>query len=115
MAQINPVAIFTFTYKLRSDTTDQSSEAGVLHLRGKSADPHEFTQEQRDFYNTNGYVILPDVLTAEEASSLLNDARDVMTRVSKGSDRIVNHDISISGGKPPLTIGRVITTFETGQ
>lgn len=82
MAQINPIAIFIFTYKLRSDITDQSSEAGVLHLRSQSADPYEFMQEQRDFYNTNGYVILPDVLTAEEASSLLTSARDVMTCVS---------------------------------
>lgn len=115
MAQINPVAKVTFTHKSGSDTTDPSSEAGVLHLRGKSADPHEFTQEHRDFYNTNGYVILPEILTADEASSLLNDARDVMARISKGSDGIMTHDISTSGGKPPSPIGRVLATFETGQ
>lgn len=84
-------------------------------MRGKSADPQELTQEQRDFYNRNGYLIIPHVLTAEEATSLLNDARDAMKRISKGGNGITRHDVSANGGRRPSPIGRVLATFETGQ
>lgn len=84
-------------------------------MRGKSADPQDLTQEQCDFYNRNGYLILPHVLTEEEATSLLKDARDVMKRISKGGDGITRHNVPTSGGKRPSPIGRVLATFETGQ
>lgn len=84
-----------------------------LYLHGKSADPQNLTQGQRKFFNRNGYLILPHVFTAVEATSLLKDACDVMKRISKGGDGITRHDVSASGGMRPSPIG--LATFESGQ
>lgn len=60
-------------------------------------------------------LIIPHVLTAEETTSLLNDARNVMKRISKGGKGITRHDVYANGGRRLSPIGRVLATFETGQ
>lgn len=59
-------------------------------------------------------MLLP-LFYMKEATSLLNDARHVMERISKAGKGITRHDVSANGGRPPLSIGRVLATFETGQ
>lgn len=72
------------------------------------------SQAQCESYNKNGYLILPDALTVDQATELLGDARDVMKRISEGGEGIIRHDISGSGAKKLSPIGRVLATFEPG-
>lgn len=66
-------------------------------------------------YNRNGYLVLPDALTAAEAAGLLEEVRHVMKRISEGGKGITRHDVSGSGVKGLSPVGRVLATFEPGQ
>lgn len=93
----------------------QASNAGTIRLRAENIDTTVLTRAQREFYNENGYLVLPDALTAKQAVESLEEARSVMKRISEGGEGIKRYDASSGGGEMPSPIGRVLATFETGQ
>ena len=94
---------------------NHSLNAVVAQLRAAQK-PHlqGLTKAQCGFYNTNGYLVLPDALAANEAAMLLEEARHVMEGIATGGDGIIQHVLS-GTTKKPSPIGRVLATFETGQ
>ncbi|KAL9106365.1 MAG: hypothetical protein Q9187_008568 [Circinaria calcarea] len=93
----------------------QSLEAGTIRLRAESPNVQGLTAAQCEVYNRNGYLVLPDALTAAEAAGLLEEARHVMKRISEGGKGFTRHDVSGSGVKGLSPVGRVLATFESGQ
>lgn len=73
-----------------------------------------FVKVQRDFFNTNGYLVLLNVLAGDEAATLLEEARDVMKAIATGGEGVIRHVLSDTLERPS-PIGRVLATFETGQ
>lgn len=93
----------------------QASNAGTIRLRAETTDPTILTQAQREFYNENGYLVLPNALTAKQAAESLEEARSVMKCISEGGEGIIRHEASSGEEEMPSPIGRVLATFETGQ
>ncbi|KAL8965908.1 MAG: hypothetical protein Q9183_003623 [Haloplaca sp. 2 TL-2023] len=110
------VGVFAHTTEIDHvhDMTKTSDGFGTLHLRGESL-PRPLTREQCDYYKTNGYLIIPNATTTEEATKLGNTAHDVMMRVFEGGEGIIRHDISENDGNALSPIGRIIATFEPGS
>ncbi|KAL9002913.1 MAG: hypothetical protein Q9188_004186 [Gyalolechia gomerana] len=94
--------------------TNEVNGLGVLRLRGESQ-PGVLTQAQCESYKTDGYLVIPDAITSDNANGLLNEAHSVMKRVSQGGEGIIRHDISGDGENVPSPIGRILATFEPGD
>ncbi|KAI4281010.1 MAG: hypothetical protein L6R38_004004 [Xanthoria sp. 2 TBL-2021] len=90
------------------------TDGGTLHLRGEDLLRGILTQAQRESYNKDGYIILPGAFDDSQGTNLLEEARNVIKRISTGGEGITRHDMSGSGGakKRPSPIGRVLATFE---
>lgn len=86
---------------------------GVLHLRGDFLNL-ELTPAQCTAYKTDGYLVIPDAITSDEADKLLNEAHHLMKRVSEGGEGIIRHTVSAKGEDVPSPIGRILATFEPG-
>ncbi|MCJ1248639.1 hypothetical protein MMC30_005857 [Trapelia coarctata] len=91
---------------------EQPLKAGVLYLRAESPAPKALTQAQCDFYTKNGYLVLPNAISADEATKLLQEAHNVMDRISRGGEDITRHDTS-NGDELPTPHGRILATFES--
>ena len=77
--------------------------------------PQALSRAQRQFYAKNGYLILPDALTAKEASILLVDAQDIVADISRsgeGYPRCQSLDVEL---ETPSPVGRILARYETGQ
>ncbi|MCJ1267763.1 hypothetical protein MMC22_007649 [Lobaria immixta] len=70
------------------------------------------TKVQRHSFNTNGYLVLSNILAGDEATALLEEARDVMRAISTGGEGVIRHVLSDTMERPS-PIGRVLATFET--
>lgn len=54
-----------------------------------SADrPYDLTPEQRQFFDTNGYLMLPDLLQAEEVKELQQWAQDTKDWPNKAGEHM---------------------------
>ncbi|KAI4173151.1 MAG: hypothetical protein LQ343_003078 [Gyalolechia ehrenbergii] len=62
----------------------------------------------------DGYLVIPDAISSDNANGLLNEAHNLMKRVSEGGEGIIRHDISGDGENVPSPIGRILATFEPG-
>ena len=91
-----------------------SNDLGILRLRGESL-PRPLRQEQCKYYKTNGYLVIPNAISSEEANELLDTTQNVLQRVYEGGEGIIRHDISGDGANVPSPVGRIIATFEPGQ
>ncbi|KAL8794976.1 MAG: hypothetical protein Q9195_002558 [Heterodermia aff. obscurata] len=91
------------------------TESGALHLRGEDANPRILTHAQCESYDKNGYLVLPDVMSVEEASRLLDKSHRVMKQISSGGEGVKRHDMSTVGAKRPSPVGRILATFEPGD
>lgn len=109
--QLLPISLTELIFKKAA----QSFIAGVIRIRAEDPDPAVLSRAQCEFYNKNGYIVLPNALAADEATELLDEARNVMTRISEDSQGIIRHNASSSGDETPFLIGRVLATFEFGQ
>lgn len=92
------------------------TDGGILRLRGEDLPRGVLTQAQRESYNKDGYIILPGAFDDSQGTNLLEEARNVIKRISTGGEGITRHDMSGSDGpkKRPSPIGRVLATFEPG-
>ena len=93
----------------------QAYNAGTIRLCAETTVPTVLTQAQREFYNENGYLVLPNALTAKLAAESLEEVCGVMKCISEGGEGVIRHDASSGEGEIPSPIGRVLVTFETGQ
>ncbi|KAL8950200.1 MAG: hypothetical protein Q9222_003747 [Ikaeria aurantiellina] len=107
--------------KMQNDTVyyhgavvDGSNDFSVLRLRGEIRS-QVLSEAQCKSYATDGYLVIPDAITNDEATKLLNVAHTVMKRVSEGGEGITRHEISGDGAETPSPIGRVLATFEPGD
>lgn len=109
------IAIFICAKLFELDETNRSLNAGVTLLHAVHKPQLQgLTKEQRDFFNTNGYLALSNVLASSEATTLLEEARHVMRAIATGGEGIIRHVLSDTLERPS-PIGRVLATFETGQ
>lgn len=44
--------------------------------------PHILTQEQLDFWNENGYLLIPDALPREQVNELLQESKKMLNEFS---------------------------------
>ncbi|KAL8770613.1 MAG: hypothetical protein Q9209_003681 [Squamulea sp. 1 TL-2023] len=88
------------------------TDGGTIRLRGDDQPRGLLMEAQRESYNKDGYIILPGAITDSQAADLLEEAQNVIKRISTGGEGITRHDMSISGAKRPSPIGRVLATFE---
>ncbi|KAL8707957.1 MAG: hypothetical protein Q9220_007100 [cf. Caloplaca sp. 1 TL-2023] len=102
------------TTEVKQSTTDVVNDLGVLRLRGESR-AQGLSEAQCKSYATDGYLIIPDAITTDEATNLLNLAHNIMDRVSKGGEGIIRHDVSGDEANTLSPIGRVLATFEPGS
>ena len=85
-------------------------------MRPNSQHPRGLTRAQCESYNKDGYLVLPDAFPADQPTELLEEAYDVMKRVTQGGEGVTRHDLSGSVVEErPSPIGRVLATFEPGQ
>ena len=84
-------------------------------MRGEDANHRILTQAQCESYEKNGYLILPDVMSAEEAREFLDKSHQVMKRISQGGEGVKRHDMSTVSAKRPSPVGRILATFEPGR
>lgn len=97
-----------------SGENDPSSKAGIIRLLATQEQPLQgLTAAQCDSYNKNGYLVLPDVLTHNEAIDYLKEVHSVMRNIATGGEGIILHDMS-SKTNNASPIGRVLATFEGG-
>lgn len=86
----------------------------MIRLRGEGGRLQSLTPEHFESYQKNGYLVLPDALTDSQADNLLDEACNLIKRVSEGGKGITRHDIP-SGAKRMSPVGRILATFEPGQ
>lgn len=91
------------------------TDRGTIRLRGDDRPRGFLTEAQRESYHKDGYIVLPGAITESQATNLLEEAQNVIKRISTGGEGITRHDMSNSGTKRPSPIGRVLATFEPGQ
>lgn len=115
ISRIKHIAIQTSADVFESHNVDEATELGVLRLHSEGAHPQGLTQAQRETFDSKGYLVLPDVLTVDQATALLNESRDIMKRIAEGGKGIIRHDVSDPGAEGPSPIGRVLATFEPGK
>ncbi|KAL8968235.1 MAG: hypothetical protein Q9197_004987 [Variospora fuerteventurae] len=101
------------TTEINNAQANGSTRVGVLHLRGDCLNP-ELTPAQCTAYKTDGYLVIPEAITSDEADKLLNEAHHLMKRVSEGGEGIIRHSVSTNGEDVPSPIGRILATFEPG-
>ncbi|KAL8980337.1 MAG: hypothetical protein Q9177_005911, partial [Variospora cf. flavescens] len=99
------------TTEINNPQANGSNGLGVLHLRGDCLNL-ELTPAQCTAYKTDGYLVIPDAITSDEADKLLNEAHHLMKRVSEGGEGIIRHTVSAKGEDVPSPIGRILATFE---
>ncbi|KAI4235479.1 MAG: hypothetical protein LQ349_003147 [Xanthoria aureola] len=90
------------------------NDFGILHLQGEHL-PRPLTQEQCNSYKKNGYLVISNASTSQEATNLLDTTYNVMKRVSEGGEGITRHEIIGDGANAPSPVGRIIATFEPGD
>ena len=71
------------------------------------------SKSQVEVFNTDGYLVIPGVLTASECGALHDEAQKVIQNVMEGGKGITMQ--GGSGVEQMLPIGRVLATFETGK
>ncbi|KAL9640692.1 MAG: hypothetical protein Q9204_000603 [Flavoplaca sp. TL-2023a] len=91
-----------------------SNDFGILRLQGENL-PRPLTQEQCNSYKTNGYLVVSNAITSEEATNVLDTTHNVMKRVSEGGEGIIRHEIMGDDANAPSPIGRILATFEPGD
>ncbi|KAL8673983.1 MAG: hypothetical protein Q9168_001626 [Polycauliona sp. 1 TL-2023] len=92
---------------------DNVTDGGRLRLRGEDLPRGVLTQAQRESYHKDGYIVLPHAFDESQGAAVLEEARNVIKRISTGGAGITRHDMSgNSGAKRPSPIGRVLATFE---
>ena len=84
----------------------------IIRLRGEDPSRKGLTPAQCRFYKDNGYLVLPDTLTPEEAATLLDEAHDTMKHIAAGGDGVIMHNTSGREDKLPSPVGRILATFE---
>ncbi|KAI4229277.1 MAG: hypothetical protein L6R36_001025 [Xanthoria steineri] len=100
--------------QLNSRGVHNVTDGGTLRLRGEDLPRGVLTRAQRESYNKDGYIILPGAFDDSQGTTLLEEVRNVIKRISTGGEGITRHDMSGSDGpkKRPSPIGRVLATFE---
>ncbi|KAL8994345.1 MAG: hypothetical protein Q9169_005652 [Polycauliona sp. 2 TL-2023] len=89
------------------------TDGGTLHLIGEDLPRGVLTQAQSESYKKDGYIILPGAFDDSQGTDLLEEARNVIQRISTGGEGITRHDMSGNSGAKRLSpIGRVLATFE---
>ncbi|KAL8734983.1 MAG: hypothetical protein Q9166_001108 [cf. Caloplaca sp. 2 TL-2023] len=94
---------------------EQANLPPTIRLRGLDRPAPALSKAQYTSYHKDGYLVIPDALTAEHTVELLDHARDMMRLVSAGGTGITRH--SLLGGKAESVtpVGRIIATFEPGD
>ena len=74
------------------------------------------TEAQIKVFKSDGYLLIPDALTASESGALLDEAQEVIRTVTKGEDGITEYDGSDESTIQQLSpVGSVLATFEPGE
>ena len=109
MKQVYAILIWEVANLLALDKLGHKS----IRLRTEDSNCKGLTAAQCQFYQKNGYLVLPDILTSEETDALLNEAHDTMKYIAKGGKGVILHNATEV--ELPSPAGRVLATFETGQ
>ncbi|KAL8846823.1 MAG: hypothetical protein Q9221_008109 [Calogaya cf. arnoldii] len=100
--------------KYQSGGAHNVTDGGILRLLGEPRGV--LTQAQRERFEKDGFMVLPGAFDASQGTDLLEEAHNVIKRISTGGEGITRHDMSGNDGakKRPSPIGRVLATFEPG-
>ncbi|KAL8778641.1 MAG: hypothetical protein Q9213_007331 [Squamulea squamosa] len=107
-----PITFPTTANPLDPGGVHNMTDGGTIRLRGNDQLRGFLMEAQRESYSKDGYIVLPGAITDSQAADLLEEAQNVIKRISTGGEGITRHDMSKSGAKRPSPIGRVLATFE---
>lgn len=72
------------------------------------------TKTQRNSFNRDGYMVVPEALSSVNIIALLKEAYNVMDDIAMGAYGTIQHLVSAEAPGPSPN-GRVLATFEAGQ